>query len=211
MFLQLMSNVMRQIIIIISSVLLLTYCNNSVSSAKLILNIMDTTENSELQCDTSINGLLFLNNAASIQSVFGNIMPLTNKNADLPYLYVISNKKKEYLKLVVFPGSSANNVSQFEVGYAPSLSGMDIKQTSNDEHFMTESMIMLGMSKSEIIKTKGSSYVTIQKGNEQTLRYFIDNYDRSTFLKRYNMPIYFAEYVITNDHLIRYSFGFEYP
>ena len=37
------------------------------------------------------------------------------------------------------------------------------------------------------------------------------NYEKSHFLEKYNMPIYFAEYTFDQDKLCKIYFGFEYP
>ena len=37
------------------------------------------------------------------------------------------------------------------------------------------------------------------------------NYEKSRFLEKYNLPIYFAEYTFDQDKLSKIYFGFEYP
>ncbi len=76
--------------------------------------------------------------------------------------------------------------------------------------FSTESGIALGMSKDRLTAIKGKSHQVIRRGNAETLHYTISDPGNS-FLRRYNMPLYRAEYRFVNDKLIRFAFGFEYP
>ena len=161
--------------------------------------------------DTSINSVLFLNNSSSIQKVFGDVMPLLNKEADLPDLYMFSNSKQEYLRLVFLPGSSKNSISQFEVGYLKKMP-KGVKATdSRLAIIVTESNITLGISKLQVIKLKGNDYKEEKNGEETVVEYNVNDFESSVFLKRYNMPSYFAKYWFFEDKLIKFRFGFEYP
>ena len=76
----------------------------------------------------------------------------------------------------------------------------------------TESGIKIGISKKELLAIKGDDFTNKQVGNQEVLSYKIDDFSSSSFLKKYNMPVYFAEYWFTNDdRLVKYKFGFEYP
>ncbi|MBA3649697.1 MAG: hypothetical protein H0W62_14330 [Chitinophagales bacterium] len=162
--------------------------------------------------DTSINGLLFLNNPASIKNGFGDIMSLLEKEKDYPDLYLLDSTKKEYLRMVLFPGSSRNSISQFEVGYYADLPAATKITTSRFLSFYTESQLKLGISKEQSIQIKESDYKEEKgKNNQIIIRYVLNDFNKSAFLKRYNMPVYFAEYWFKENKLIKYWFGFEYP
>ncbi len=78
--------------------------------------------------------------------------------------------------------------------------------------FKTESGIKIGMSKKELLEIKGDSFLKKQVNGQEVLSYRIDDFSSSAFLKKYNMPAYFAEYWFTNDNrFFKYKFGFEYP
>jgi len=70
-----------------------------------------------------------------------------------------------------------------------------------------ESGIKLGISKKYLIKIKGNSFVE----TNHVLRYEISDYEKSHFLGKYNLPIYFAEYTFDQDKLSKIYFGFKYP
>jgi hypothetical protein len=53
--------------------------------------------------DESISGIFF-NNPASVQGKLGDLMPLLDREASLPFVYVLSYDSKQYLKMVFHPG-----------------------------------------------------------------------------------------------------------
>lgn len=161
--------------------------------------------------DTSINEQIFLNNPLSIVKTYGNIMSIMDQDADLPNMYIINSTKKQYLKLILHPGNIANFISQFEVGYSINMAVGVRKKPSINAAFASESKIQLGISKAEIIKIKGYNYKEVVKNKIKFIRYRIDDFKNSSFLKRYNTPVYLAEYWLKNDKLIRFRFGFECP
>ena len=67
------------------------------------------------------------------------------------------------------------------------------------------------MTKDEIVNIKGDKYTEIKEDKTLIIRYVLNDFNNSGFLKRYNMPVYIAEYWIQENKLIRYRFGFEYP
>ena len=115
------------------------------------------------------------------------------------------------IRMIVFPRSTINSVSQFEVGYSSSLSNSIKKKNSERLSFVTENKISLGLTKKEVIAIKGNKYTEITNGKVKIIRYVLDNFDNSTFLKRYNMPVYIVEYWIKKGLLVKYRFGFEHP
>ncbi len=161
--------------------------------------------------DSSINGVLFLHNPSSTLKVLGDVMSNINVDTDFPDAYFESSVEgEEYLRIIFFPGNESNSLSQFEVG-SLSLTGSKDLQPSKYPSFKTESGIRIGMSKDELIAIKGNEFKEEKLSDYLKLTYSI-NESSSDFLKKYNMLAYFAEYwFTTDDKLIKYKFGFEYP
>lgn len=168
-------------------------------------------EKNHLSPDISINKKVFLHNPISVENVFGNIYLSMNQDNDFPYVYMINSTKEQYLKMVFFPGDVKNSISQFEVGYVSNIKNDILNHIALMDTFFTESGIFLGLSEEDVLRIKGVRYEKIQSNDTLVMKYIIDNYDTSDFLKKYNMPVYFAEYWIVKDKVIRFKFGFEYP
>ena len=122
----------------------------------------------------------------------------------LPYAIFTNENKTEILKLYLFYGAKRNEFYQVEI------SPYDKKTISNPtkyKNFSTESGIKLGISKKDLVKIKGNNFTE----TNHVLRYEISDYEKSHFLEKYNLPIYFAEYTFDQDKLSKIYFGFEYP
>ena len=63
----------------------------------------------------------------------------------------------------------------------------------------------------KVIEKKGKPFEVNNKDDKVVLRYNTDEKNGSEFLKKYNMPFYFAEYIFKNNILVKFAFGFEYP
>ena len=185
--------------------------NKASTNEKVINSVANSKQSTFIEPDTSINEKLFLNDPTSTVSVFGNIMPLLNHDATFPDVYFLCSSGEEYLRMIILPGSTINSVSQFEVGYSSSLSNIKSKKPTNLLSFVTENKIRLGMTKDEIVNIKGDKYIEIKEDKTLIIRYVLNDFNNSRFLKRYNMPVYIAEYWIQENKLTRYRFGFEYP
>lgn len=123
---------------------------------------------------------------------------------ELPYVIFTNENKTEILKLYLFYGTKKNEFYQAEI------SPYDKKIVPNPTkyaNFSTEGGIKLGISKKDLIKIKGNNFVE----TNHVLRYEISEYEKSHFLEKYNLPIYFAEYTFDQDKLSKIYFGFEYP
>jgi len=77
--------------------------------------------------------------------------------------------------------------------------------------FKTGKNISLGLSREKVVSILGDGFQEKSKENLIILKYVIDNFNSSPFLKFYNMPIYYGEYQFKNNMLTKFSFGFEYP
>jgi hypothetical protein len=154
--------------------------------------------------DTSVASIL-LEDSASSSRVIGSQYVLNDQD-NLIYL---SQDKKQILTLFFHGGDSPNQFSEFEVRNA--------KKSRTKKHlsiavFRTNSGIELGISKIDVISKLGNCYVVSKTNNgHEILNYKISDMKDSEFLRRYNMPSYYAEYEFKKDTLLRFKFGFEYP
>ncbi|CAN5193060.1 hypothetical protein BH09BAC2_BH09BAC2_18830 [soil metagenome] len=165
--------------------------------------------------DTTVNKKLFLENYLSSEKFYAkiNVVDLVEKIRSSPVVIFSNTNNDEYLLAYQYEGNSKNSFSSFEIGYVKSLEGVDAKKIyqSNESSFKTESGLKLGLSFAEIVNIKGKGFKKKDAGNETILSYRIEDYDKSTFLRRYNMPGYFIELVLKEDKVIKVLFGFDYP
>jgi len=160
--------------------------------------------------DSSISSKIYLHYPSSTTENLGDIMSMVDANKDLPDAFFKSQSGEEYLQVIVFPGNEANSISQFVVGYPSNLPKSEKLKPLEMTSLQTESGVKLGMRKKDLISIKGSSYKEEMVDGQQRLSYEISK-STSSFLNRYNMPVYIAEYWFKEDKLYKYKFGFEYP
>lgn len=160
--------------------------------------------------DTSLSQLFYLNKAIFLSHT--DIMRHLNLNKDIPDIYISNKSNSEYCRMFFFPGSTKNYFSLFEVGSCKNLN-QNIRLINEKEckRFITESNIKLGMSYEDIINIKGEQFKEIKKNDTLILYYELNDYPKNSFLKRYNMPTYYAEYTFYKNKLYKFIFGFEYP
>ena len=154
--------------------------------------------------DISVNNIKLSDTAAVVLGYNDLKYNVIEDKEALPYAIFTNENKTEILKLYLFYGAKRNEFYQAEI------SPYDKKTISNPtkyKNFSTESGIKLGISKKDLIKIKGNNFVE----TNHILRYEISDYEKSHFLGKYNLPIYFAEYTFDQDKLSKIYFGFEYP
>ncbi|MFZ4414741.1 MAG: hypothetical protein ACOYOV_16775 [Bacteroidales bacterium] len=158
--------------------------------------------------DTSVFGIKLNDSQSKINQV-GDQFELRNDNEDLPYEKFCSLDKQQILTLFFHPGGSKNEFSEFQLTYYSKKDAAAVVKTAV---FKTEKGIELGLSMQKLIAVLGYCFKTVKTNkNTEIIKYQIDDFKHSEFLKRYNMPLYYAEYEFKNDKLIRFRFGFEYP
>ena len=155
--------------------------------------------------DSSINNIC-LKNASSVIKATGGPMDYADTGKSLPDVYISSKDMTQYLRMELFPGSSRNEFSLFEVGYVKNKK--QEMRPSDYRDFMTESGIKLGLSRAAVIKIKGTDYKSEASATKEVIKYKIN---KGPFLQRYNMPVYYAMYTFINGVLEQFGFGFEYP
>ena len=154
--------------------------------------------------DISVNDIKLSDTTAVVLGYSDLKYNVIEGKEELPYVIFTNENKTEVLKLYLFYGTKRNELYQAEI------SPYDKKTISNPikyKNFFTESGIKLGISKKDLIKIKGNNFVE----TNHVLRYEISDYEKSHFLGKYNLPIYFAEYTFDQDKLSKIYFGFEYP
>jgi len=154
--------------------------------------------------DISINDIKLSDTTAVVLGYSDLKYNIIEDKEVLPYAIFTNENKTEILKLYLFYGTKINEFYQVEI------SPYDKKTIPNPtkyKNFSMESGIKLGISKKYLIKIKGNSFVE----TNHVLRYEISDYEKSHFLGKYNLPIYFAEYTFDQDKLSKIYFGFKYP
>jgi len=162
------------------------------------------------QADISACGI-FLNDPESTLKILGPPPAPIESSDDFPILEICNSSNTEVLTLVFHPGDVSNSFSEFRVRKISKKSANCIKTPELINHFITGKGIKLGMSRKELTEILGSDFTEDKKGNATTLSYRIDDFDNSSFLKKYNLPIYNGVYRFENDKLFEFEFGFEYP
>lgn len=161
--------------------------------------------------DTTINSQLILRDNKSIEKSIGDVMQKLDTIKDLPDVYFVNTLGTESLRLIFYPGDTKNTISSFEVLSVDYTDKVQKLWPTSFASFTTESGIKLGMTKEEIVKIKGRDFKVTNSGAEVVLEYVTDEKEDTGFLKRYNMPSYFAKYIFQYNRLIRFAFGFDYP
>ena len=152
--------------------------------------------------DISVNNIKLSDTTAVVLGYSDLKYNVIEGKEELPYVIFTNENKTEVLKLYLFYGTKRNEFYQAEI------SPYDKKTISNPtkyKNFSTESGIKLGISKKNLIKIKGNNFTE----TNHVLRYEISDYEKSRFLEKYNLPIYFAEYTFDQDKLCKIHF--EYP
>ena len=159
--------------------------------------------------DSSINGISLHSDSLVISLLGDDYEKSINSNADIPYLLVFNTKTNQLLTLYQHPGGVKGEFAELEVSGFKEYDKRHAIQIS-DKEFVTESGIRLNMTVGDLKSIKGEPDTIIVK-ETTTLVYKLDKIDKSSFLERHNMPIYFADYEFKDGYLIRFKFGFEYP
>ncbi|SHM44385.1 hypothetical protein SAMN05444484_10653 [Flavobacterium chilense] len=184
-------------------------------SAKLTKNAKVEIELKEVSPDSTINNLLFLENSESLKRFYSKdkMISTIEKLRESPIAVFSNNDKSQYLLAYHYEGNPKDQFSCFEIGYFENDKKLmqNLNYSIDNKIFETESKIGLGISLEKLIKIKGDSYVTKQDKDQLIITYRIDNYDKSSFLKRYNMPGYFMEFTLKDNMVIKILFGFDYP
>ncbi len=182
---------------------------NIMANNKETVSIDSFAKITEFNPDTLINNALALQNRISSERFFPGITSkqLMYLGGESPAIIFSSMNDKEYLIAFQYEGGTENEFSCFEIGYSNLIEENNHKFSTNYKSFELESGLKLGLSVEELIKIKGNDFV---KENGRII-YRLDDYKNSSFLKKYNMPVYFLECSLENNRIVKIKFGFEYP
>ena len=218
---------MKNILILIFSILLFTNCNNSSkksSSENSRMELVPEPDKAERlkyeaiqklkksKCiienpDVSLSGIELRNSESAI-SIIGD----KDKTDEFDQYHYYSNFEKETLTLTQHPGDGKYQISIFKVELSDKASYNYRKL--NFDSFKTQNGIKIGMNKKQIIEKLGNCYAPIDSINGYIELYYRIESPKDTktkLLEKNNMPIYYASYKLWNDKLKNYEFGFEYP
>ena len=216
--------IMLRLTVIVTLLCLLTSCSNSGNKPVVVDNHIsapkpnkDLQEKYEEQQKITIPNCVFDNPDTSLSSIklrdaesATTILKVKQLNGDTTYNFS-SSDKMEILSVTVHPGDYSQ-ISIFQVKYADKKN-IRTKSLTID-HFATEKNIKLGLTKNEVIAVFGHCYSisdSTDKGISINYRLESPQDSRTKILERQNMPIYYATYKFSNNKLVEYEFGFEYP
>lgn len=161
--------------------------------------------------DTSVNGQIFLFSNLIDNNIFSTKSATSLKqfnNSGFGYFRFENSLRTEYLNCYFAEGNKNIKFQIFEIGLLNNSSDSADKTCFITMKFQTESGINLGLNKNELVKIKGENFAY---SNDSIVRYEINNFDKSAFLKAYNMPEYFLECSIENSKIYKIKYGFSMP
>jgi hypothetical protein len=196
----------------IDSILTMKSDSNSFSKK----NSEKVSQLKEVMPDTTINNKLFIQNYNSVTNFYSgdsNFVVIDNGTRETPIVIFSNKDKTQYLLAYQYEGSIKNAFDCFEIGYFKNDKKLSQNYSYNvdDKIFETESKLSLGISLDKLIEIKGDGNITKKDKDKLIVNYRIDNYDKSVFLKRYNMPGYFIEFTLKDNIVTKILFGFDYP
>jgi len=167
----------------------------------------NTNENKSFVPDVFVSNISVLD-TTNISSLLGKDVMSNLEGTIIKKASFSNTLQNETLEVIFQPGSYLNEFSKFIVFKSKN----DVRKLNIDiQNFVTESGIELGIDDKTLISLKGKPTATTQFRSSEVYEYIIDNYDSSSFLKEYNMPIYSAKYFFEDSKLVRFEFGFDYP
>jgi len=183
-----------------------------IEKSKEIEMIPDSSDKlqSTIVPDTTINGKLKLNNYESFEVFYKDYKNIKtiDRIKESPIAPFSNKDKTQFLFVYQYEGDSKNAFSCFEIGYLKDNNFKLVYNDTDENTFETESGISLGMSLKELIDAKGKNY---KVSTDSVISYRIDDYQKSKFLRKYNMPRYFLECKIVKSRINNIRIRFDYP
>ena len=167
-------------------------------------------QKSDLKPDVSVSGIR-LKDGSSVEAIFPHYKELL----DFPLaaeIFLLNSDESETLTISFYPGSDAYSPMEFHV------TSTDKKQLNksktvklNVSRFKTESNIKLNISMEDLFKIMGKDFKLEKNGEQEIVKYRINNIESSEFLKSYGLPEYFANFTFQKGSLIKFDLGFTNP
>jgi len=165
----------------------------------------------EFKPDTTINQINLEDSRSIIKKLKADTSVITEIVKESPWRLQLRNKfGNQLLTLFFHPGNSTWAFSEFKVQILSQEVNMEKMIKLNDNEFITEKGIKLGLSKSELIRKMGRPTNTKIENGFEIIEYRIID-PNSMMLKKYNQAEYFAIYKLKNDRIIEFHFGFVMP
>lgn len=219
-----MNTILRSLFLLILLSLLLTACSNSTSQqqsqTRELLPDPEKFEHDKnlfgkdtsqfvFVPDTAI-GMISLHNSENVDEFLGADVMKWLVDEDLPKTSFLSADDKQKLTVIFHPGGVRKEFSEFLIEY-----NHDRKTTRKTNWmtvaFETESNVALGITEGFLLSKKGEPQSLVPSGDLRVFHYEINDYANSLFLKKYKMPVYYADYSFKDGYLMSFKFGFVYP
>jgi hypothetical protein len=189
----------------------------SILIAALLLGAAGSAEAAcrAMKAETDINGVR-LGDEDSTARVLGKIdslpfdqLRLTSGGAGNSILVIFNRDRSEMAVLTQYPGTSPGSFLLMEV--RAGVPTRDRSMTISADRLSTEHGVKLGVSEEAMTGMLGPCFTRSGvKGKDTTLRYDIAD-PNHPYLRRVNMPAYYAQYHFTNGRLASFVFGSDYP
>jgi len=159
--------------------------------------------------DISINGIYLEDSMSTIKILGRSIM---KPKDDFTGTHYYNKSKSEILSIIYHPGDYWYCFSEFKIFISPKNFKDSITTLHNISHFVTGKGVHLGISRDKLIAILGKNYEVLKNSEgEKIIKYSLTDFDNDSFLKFYNTPSYYGEYIFQRNILIKCAFGFEYP
>jgi len=158
--------------------------------------------------DTAVFGIK-LADGASVRTILGTKYEyFGHEGTSLEPAHFMSRDGKQIFTMTHHPGDTVDFHREFDVRYA---GHSVVEQSLPTSAFATDNGVRLGLTKAAVTRRFGSCFKVVkQSSGQETIRYE-DKGKKSALVKRYKMPLYYAEYEFTGSRLSRFQFGFEHP
>ena len=164
-------------------------------------------QNSDFIPDTTVSGIKLFD-FVTLKTMIPNINDLIDYNGPGGQADFVNKDATEHLICNFW----SNGISEVHIARNNSELKQREKKTKLDiVVFQTESHIRLDMTKNEFIKIKGTKYKTEKAGDLEILKYGLNDLKSSSFLQKYHLPEYYADYTFKGGRLVKIDFGFPEP
>ena len=176
-----------------------------VHTALMTLFVAHRVNAQEYVPDSTLSGKIILCNPTTTIFSLGDISSQINKELAIPCITI--GNGEELAELSFFPGDVANSICRVKIFKNDIIKPRVLVPWC----FYTEGGIRLGMSLNDVISKKGPPDNKTCNCCGKTVRVVYRLDSGSSFLKRYNMPLYSQVFIFDNDYLSTIEYGFEYP
>ena len=153
--------------------------------------------------DSTLSDKIFICKPETTICLLGDISLRINRESAIPYITI--GNGEDLAELSFFPGDVANSICRIKI-FKSDIIKPDIWVPWQ---FFSESGLRIGLCLNDVLLKKGPPEELSHCGKTVTLVYRLDS--KSSFLKRYNMPLYSQVFIFEDDYLSIIEYGFDYP